>query len=389
MIKKSLAALAVLGAFSGSALAADVTIYGVADAGLLYKNEKFSNNYGDTIKSHSFGLESGVGASSRFGLTGTEDLGNGLKVGFKLENSFNTDDGTLGDGRLFGREASASVYGDFGTISMGRMGGVGSSAGTYNLFTANADAFDGGNNGIIGFMLTDRYDNMITYQTPNFGGVQATFQYSFKGNNQEDAKLQADGFYDAATGREGSASSDRYASFGLTGSFGALNTVLTYEYLNWASNNGKNLRNADVQDGQIFSLGGNYDFGAAKAFVAAQYFKGLSLGKDVLTGSKPQGYEGVTYGKGYALGLGMIMNVAGGDLTSALYYRDYDQEWDAFVETDQAKYYGLTVKYEYPLSKRTSVYTGAGYAEEKITSVDDYESKKKISQAFVGLTHKF
>ena len=386
---KSLTTLAVLGAFAGSALATDITLYGVADGGLLYKNEKFSNNYGDTIKSHSFGLESGVGSASRFGLMGIEDLGNGLKVGFKVENAFNTDDGTLGDDRLFGRESSASVYGDFGTISLGRMGGIGSSAGTYNLFTANADAFDGGNAGMIGLLLTDRYDNMVTYQTPNFSGIQATFQYSFKGNNLEDSKLQSEGFCDPATGREGSASSDRYASFGLTGSFGPLNTVLTYEYMNWVSNNGANLHNPDVQDGQLISLGGNYDFGAAKTFVAAQYFKGISMGKDVLTGAKPGGYEGVSYSKGYALGLGMVMNMAGGDLTSALYYRDSDIEWDAFVEQDAAKYYGLTVKYEYPLSKRTSLYSGAGYSEEKITSVDDYESKTKTSQAFVGMTHKF
>lgn len=35
-MKKTVAAVAVLGAFAGSALAADVTLYGVVDAGLVY-----------------------------------------------------------------------------------------------------------------------------------------------------------------------------------------------------------------------------------------------------------------------------------------------------------------------------------------------------------------
>ena len=402
MFKKSLLAVAVLGTAAGFACAADVTLYGVADAGLVYTNKKVTSNEDATVKTHNFGLESGVNSASRFGLKGTEDLGNGLKVGFKLENGFNTDDGTLGnDGRLFGREASLTVSGDFGALSMGRMGGVGSGAGTYNLFTATADAFDGGNVDVMGLVTTDRYDNMITYQTPKFAGVQATFQYSFKGNNVENDDLKK-GFYDPAKGREGSAATDRYASVGLTGDFGALQTVLTYEYINWASN-GKvgdvTLHNKDVEDGQIISLGGNYDCGFAKTFVAAQYFKGMSFGDDTLTGyiqdtdlTKPgdQEYEGVSYGKGYAFALGTIVPVAGGDLTSAVYYRDADLEWDAYPnEKDSAKYTGVTVKYEYPLSKRTSLYTGAGYAQEKLESDDGYEKKIKLYQAFAGLTHKF
>ena len=35
-MKKTLAALAVLGAFAGSAAAADVQLYGVVDEGLIY-----------------------------------------------------------------------------------------------------------------------------------------------------------------------------------------------------------------------------------------------------------------------------------------------------------------------------------------------------------------
>lgn len=39
-MKKTLAALAVLGAFAGSAAAADVQLYGVVDEGFIYTNTK-------------------------------------------------------------------------------------------------------------------------------------------------------------------------------------------------------------------------------------------------------------------------------------------------------------------------------------------------------------
>ena len=45
-------------------------------------------------------MKSGSQSGSRFGLKGSEDLGNGLKVGFVLENGFDADTGSLGnDGR--------------------------------------------------------------------------------------------------------------------------------------------------------------------------------------------------------------------------------------------------------------------------------------------------
>ena len=381
MFKKSLAAIAVLGTAAGFACAADVTLYGVVDTGLLFTDHQVKVDGDKKLDQSTFGLESGVSAGSRFGLKGTEDLGNGLKVGFKLENGFNADDGTLGnDGRLFGREASVSLIGDFGTLSMGRMGGVGSAAGTYDLVFATADAFDGGDNNVLGLTQSARYDNMITYQTPVFAGVQGTFQYSFK-----EANKNADG---AVEGREGSAAANRYASAALTGSFGALNTVLAYEWHNYASNEGKPNTAKDVEDGQVVYLGGNYDCGFAKTFMMAQYFKGMNdvnFGDDeVLKGlDHEDGY------KGYGLHLGTIVPVAGGDFTFGAYYVDATAE--AKVADRDLEYLGLAAKYEYPLSKRTSVYTGAGYMKAKVDAKADGtgEGKEDLTQAYVGLTHRF
>ena len=55
-------------------------------------------------------------------------------------------------------------------------------------------------------------------------------------------------------------------------------------------------------------------------------------------------------------------------------------------------YVGLSARYVYPLSKRTSLYAGAGYAEEKAESDNadlTADSKIKIGQAYAGITHKF
>ena len=84
MFKKTLAAVAVLGAFAGSALAADVQLYGLVDLGMNWTHTEDA----DGVKTDKFALSSGQNSGSRFGLKGTEDLGNGMTVGFKLENGF-------------------------------------------------------------------------------------------------------------------------------------------------------------------------------------------------------------------------------------------------------------------------------------------------------------
>ena len=263
MFKKSFAALAVLGFCASYANASSVILYGVVDEALVFTHEKFDVTGEEGTKTNTFGLESGLNAPSRFGLRGVEDLGNGLQVSFVAENSFSADDGSLGMGRLFGRELSATVSGDFGRVSLGRMGGVGSSAGSYDLVYAYGDAFDGGDNNIFGLAASSRYDNMVTYQTPDFAGVKATVQYSFN----EDSVNDKD--------REGSSAVNRYASAALTGDFGALQTVLAYEFQNYQSF-GTDV-NPSVEDGHTVYLGGNYDCGFAKTFVMGQYFKGIKL----------------------------------------------------------------------------------------------------------------
>lgn len=50
-MKKTLAALAVLSAFAGSAIAADVTLYGRIDMGLSYTNQDADVAHEDDVNS--------------------------------------------------------------------------------------------------------------------------------------------------------------------------------------------------------------------------------------------------------------------------------------------------------------------------------------------------
>ena len=55
-MKKSLTALAVLGVFAGSAMAADVTLYGALDTGFEYFHKKTTQYDGSSEKSDTFDM---------------------------------------------------------------------------------------------------------------------------------------------------------------------------------------------------------------------------------------------------------------------------------------------------------------------------------------------
>ena len=115
-MKKSLMAVALVGAFAGAAHAQTaVQIYGTIDAGI----QKQSNQT----------LSIGKRASNTLGFKGTEELGNGLKALFQLEIRYEPDTGTQESGRvgnttvqrpLFQGQSRVGLQGDFGMVRIGR-----------------------------------------------------------------------------------------------------------------------------------------------------------------------------------------------------------------------------------------------------------------------------
>lgn len=248
-MKKSLLALAVLGAFAGAASAqSSVTIYGVVDTGIA-RIDQGDNATGSV--NHN-GLESGLNAASRIGFKGIEDLGNGLKAEFVLENGINTDDGTGNSG--FSRLAFIGLNGGFGKVRLGKQENqIKEMLGKIDTFgaagIANAHDFIGGyQNNSLGLDddgnpnnvgIPQRQGNMITWQSQNYGGFSGSVGYIF-GEQNDDNGL--DSGWGARLG---------YGN-------GPLNVQFAYQKQNHFSEAG-----ADV-DAKTALLGATYDFGVVK-----------------------------------------------------------------------------------------------------------------------------
>src|SRR6201996_94865 len=175
-MKKSLLALAALGAFAGVAHAqSSVTLYGIIDEGF-----NINTNSGGK---HLYNLSSGVLQGSRFGMRGTEDLGGGLKAVFVLENGFDVNSGKLGQGGdMFGRQAYVGLSSPFGTVTLGRQYDsvvdyvgpleVGDQWGGY--IAAHPDDLDNFNN-------ANRVNNAIKFTSANYAGLTFGGLYSLGG----------------------------------------------------------------------------------------------------------------------------------------------------------------------------------------------------------------
>lgn len=373
-MKKTLAAVAVLGAFAGSALAADVTLYGVIDTGFNWTQVKT-----DKVTTDSFSMASGQNSGPRFGLKGTEDLGDGWKVGFNLENSFKSDTGSLDKGnRLFHREALLFVQSPYGELSMGRTGALDAGTGRYNLMGSNATPFGTGLDTIGASTLIlkgtgSRMDNTVTYRSPTFAGVTVYAQASLKKSDIDDKGA-------AVAGQEGSSDAERYYGLGAKFSAEGLNAGLVFSTTDYS----RNYVNKDDDDnGYVVSGFVNYDFGMVKPMLAAQYWDNgdkLNAAKTDLTAEHKR-----TGTKGYGIELGATAPVLGGTVKAAAGWNDYEDVAD--TDTDYNNWL-VGVSYEYKLSKRTTLYTGAGYSEVK-TKATATTSKVKTTEVLAGLVHTF
>lgn len=413
-MKKTLAAVAVLGAFAGTALAADVTLYGKIDGGLNYTHVSEESQEGAHVSSSNsddFTFKSGQNSGSRFGLKGTEQIADGLTVGFQLENGFSVDDGKMGQGnRLFGREARVYVQTEFGEVGFGRMGGLDSGLGSYDLI-AGSSVFGTGWGEYTGTMdlffkgVSDRYDNMITYKSPKFAGLTLVAQ----------ASLMKDS---GADGDEGTHLADRYYAVGLGADYGALKGGLTFSmqdyagladrYTGWGHETNKVTKdNSNDSDGYTVTAFGSYDFGVTKVSLGAQYFDNVAQERGSLKATYTAGtethptadwkYGDVEFGlTGYGVILGAITPIAGGNLYTSLGYADYEAsdlptKHDTGVDKADYKVYGVGVGYQYPLSKRTYVYTAASYTHE--TSNEGTATAKDldtdVTEVMMGLVHNF
>lgn len=397
-MKKTLAAVAVLGAFAGSAFAADVTLYGKVDLGLQYANTDVDQIVDGTtlatesVKSDEMAVKSGSNSSSRFGIKGTEQISEGLTVGFQLENGFTADDGEMGQGgRLFGREARLYVQTDFGEIAFGRMGGLDSGSGSYDIISKGFAMSTGlgdtiGKTSYIFKGQSDRFDNMITYKSPTFAGVTVYAQASLQKDSGE-------------TGDEGSSDAERYYALGATGNWGALSSALVFS----TSDYSRSWVNADKTGDEghedmskVVTGYVSYDFGMIKPMLSAQYFddvKGVDAWEEAadMTGKVEPAWAGYSK-KGYGVMLGATAPVASGTLFAMVGYSDYETTEAVGEKKVEFNAMNFGLGYQYPLSKRTYVYTAAGYTKinaEWAQGTNKLDADDQTTEVVAGIVHNF
>ncbi|MCK6428192.1 MAG: porin [Burkholderiaceae bacterium] len=359
-MKKSLIALAVLGAFAGAASAqSSVTLYGIVDVNLQRTDPKAGTT---TDPQATTGLNSGHLAGNRWGVRGSEDLGGGMRAIFQLESGFALDNGTsLQGGRLFGRQAYAGLAGGFGTLVAGRLATFSSGTGAFDKF-GTLDPFRTGY-GIGGFQATfssanaSRFDNTIAYVTPTMGGFSAGIGHTFRVAGGENAG--------------GSSQNNNGQIFYANFSAGPLYAVVTYDRIKLGEVAG------DPTEKHL-QVGAAYDLKVVR--LSAAYAKEDDIFPAGGLTTTPQQAAG---SDATAWAVGAVMPVGAHRFAASYQKRDVDS-LGATPEGDRKVW---TVGYEYSLSRRTTFY--ASYADRK----DDGSLKTTTSggakEMTFGLNHTF
>lgn len=370
------------------ASAASVQVYGLVDEGLSYIRK-------DTDQSKAtdeFGIKSGMSLGSRFGLKGEEELGNGLKVGFILENGFEADSGEFAKAtstRLFGREASLYVSSaKFGTLAFGRLQHLTAGYGTWGVAASILNPFAigwsdhiAGYKNVFGFN-SGRLDNVIAYKTPTFAGFTGYAEWS----------SNTDAMNGPTGAEENKGSADRYGAIGMTYRGDRLAAVLTVEWTPWSN---KRAETKSADDGIAVTAGANYKFDFGKLYLAGQYFDNqwkLPSPSEIVPLAYNNGKLDDRMVKGYGLVGGAMIPAFGGDILLSLGWRDAELVNHSNFEADRIS---GTIGYRYPLSKRTTIYTAASYTRDKLDKQKAANSDERTSlkpnaaQVVLGLSHRF
>lgn len=309
LMKKSLLALTILGTFAGTTSAqSSVTIYGIIDASIASID---NGGAGRATR-----LDTGNNAASRIGFKGVEDLGNGLKAEFLLENGFDADDGEQAGGGGaggFSRLAYVGLNGGFGTVRLGRQNSqIKEALGPIDPFgssgiTNSVNYYNGGG-------IPERVSNQITWNSNNYGGFSGRVGYRF-GEVEDDTSA-----------RQGYGAQLGYAN-------GPLNVQFGYDNQNSTTSTAV-IDNGDTEN---LLLGATYDFGAFKLHGAY--------------GQKKVDANPTTGADDFKVKSGMIGATLpfGASTIRAEYVRNND-------DRDERDTNVIALGYSYAMSKRTQLY---------------------------------
>jgi len=356
-MKKSLIALAVLGAMSSAASAqSSVTMYGILDIGLQWN--EFGVATGNTTggptyaQENYFGIDGGYQSGNRWGVRGAEALGRGWNAVFTAEMGFLADTGNLGQGgRVFGRQVWAGLqHNGLGTVALGRIATPSSGTGSFDLWgSVDPFATGWGVNGLQSTMWPSnslREDNSIIWASPTWAGFKFAAQYSFKIDGQETAP---------------SGNNTKGLSLGGNWTWGPLFLAATYDVLSPSDQ----LSSATFgnPDQKALQLGGTFDFKIVKLHAAYAIQDNIRIspaannpGVFNPTGAVPYDAD--------AWMLGVSIPLFGGSILASYQFSDADSLQGfttagvPYVFEPDYSVWGLG--FTYPFSRRTNMYIGYG-----------------------------
>ncbi|TDY23226.1 putative porin [Paraburkholderia sp. BL6665CI2N2] len=327
--------------FAGAALSSDaaaqssVTLYGVVDNAFTY----VSNQRGHA----NFYMSQGNLQASKFGLLGSEDIGGGTKAIFRLESGFNSLTGAQSSaGFLFNRQAYVGLSNDrYGTFTLGRqytpyfqmvgaLGPTGVLTGATGAHPGDVDALD----------TTLRFNNSVTYLSPNIAGLQFSAQYGLggvPGSVANGSNFSAAFRYD-------------YKPFAVAAGYVKLKDIATSAALGtFAINSPVNSGYATARSAQLFAAAARYnlrDLMVGVNYSNVQYAPGsgsLFAGKAVFN----------TYGVISTYRITPAVIVGAG--------YSYTRASKANGMSDPAHYHQISLEQTYNLSARTTLYALEAY----------------------------
>ena len=284
-----------------------VTLYGVLDLGINYSTSAQTGRNADGSLKGSSQINMTDGAArgytgSRWGLTGSEDLGDGLSAIFTLENGFSMANGSLAQGGLlFGRQLFVGLSSNrFGTVKLGRQ------------YDTLADFVGGYSPGVIAGISgaapgdvdslgrTRRVNNAIKYQSQNYRGFAFGGMYSLGGQAGDFTRSQiwalgasyAIGGFSAGLGYF-NARDPNLSSFGNNPNNGGPNTnnMGSAGSLTTAQSNPIYAGYSSAHTYEIYSAGTSYKYGRA-TFAATFSHSSFSHLGDLDAGPNPLQYRG-------------------------------------------------------------------------------------------------
>jgi predicted porin len=350
-MKKSLLALASIGAFAGAAQAqSSVSVYGIVDAGYATVTNTTAAGGSTT------GVQSGGMASPRLGFRGVEDTGGGNKVGFVLEAELLTANGSAnGIGSATATANSYSTSQFFNRASFLSMSNA--AWGEFKIGLSNTATYDnqikfdplkaanlGGylntstatsSTGLGGPATTqqggaNRAQNAISYTSPSFMGLQARFITG---------EAQASTSQNLVSGNVAYA---RVTDYGLSYTLKALDTALTYKTVNGTSG---------AAATATMGAYGSYDFKIVKPYLIYNTTSNKTPG----TTAAVEGMSYISKMVGLEAPITPVVTVA------AQYTTNVNGNGNTSTQTANNSAIGLMGKYA--MSKRTTLYAIGAWSQ--------------------------